>query len=122
MADITIRAAYASVVEDDEEGLLFVGFAEGEAEDEAYVLFRQHLTGGPVWFEVSDESFGAEDAIERVIAGPKGLEITLKPALAGRFGWAGSVSVKAGPACEGRDEAFQALATMLGPVWQPVTG
>jgi hypothetical protein len=40
MADITIKAAYASVVEDDEEGFLFIGFAEGEAEDEAYALFR----------------------------------------------------------------------------------
>jgi hypothetical protein len=43
-------------------GSLFVGFAEGEDEDEGYVLFRQALGGGPVWFEVSDETFGAEDA------------------------------------------------------------
>lgn len=120
MADITIRAAYASVVEDEEEEQLFVGFAEGEAEDEVYCLFRQPLTGGPVWFEVTDDSFGAEDALERVVAGPKGLEITLRPALAGRFGWASSVAVKAGPACEGRDEAFAALAAMLGPVWHAV--
>ena len=60
----------------------------------------------------------AEDALERVVAGPKGLEISLKPALAGRFGWASSVQIKAGPACEGRDEAFAALALMLGPIWQ----
>lgn len=119
MADIVVKAAYASVVEDDEEGFLFIGFAEGEAEDEAYVLFRQPLGGGPVWFEVTDENFGAEDALETVIAGPKGLEITLRPELAGRFGWAGSVSVRVGPGCEGRDEAFAALAVMLGPVWQP---
>ena len=33
MADIVVKAAYASVVEDDEEGMLFVGFAEGEAEE-----------------------------------------------------------------------------------------
>ena len=118
MADISIKAAYASVVEDDEDAMLFVGFAEGEAEDEAYALFRQPLAGGPVWFEVSDDSFGAEDALERVVAGPKGLEITLRPELSARFGWAGSVSIKVGLGCEGRDEAFAALATMLGPIWQ----
>lgn len=118
MADIVIKAAYASVVEDEEEGFLFVGFAEGEAEDEAYALFRQPLGGGPVWFEVTDESFGAEDALAAVVAGPKGLEITLRPEMSARFGWAGSVAVRAGPGCEGRDEAFAALAGMLGPVWQ----
>ena len=46
MADITIKAAYGSVVED--EGFLFVGFAEGEEEEEGYVLFRQPMGGGPV--------------------------------------------------------------------------
>lgn len=118
MADITIRAAYASVVEDEDEGFLFVGFAEGEAEDEGYALFRQPLSGGPVWFEVTDESFGAEDALDRVQPGPKGLEITLKPQMAQRFGWASTVAVRAAPGIEGRDEAFAALAAMLGPVWQ----
>ncbi len=118
MADIVINAAYASVVEDDEEGLLFVGFAEGEAEDEAYALFRQPLAGGAVWFEVTDESFGAEDAVAAVVAGPKGLEISLRPELAGRFGWAGSVAIRIRPVAEGRDEAFAALAAMLGPVFR----
>lgn len=60
MADIVVKALYASVVEDDEEGMMFVGFAAGEAEDEDYALFRQPLGGGPVWFEVNDEAFGAE--------------------------------------------------------------
>ncbi|GAB1364762.1 hypothetical protein MASR1M32_39980 [Rhodobacter sp.] len=70
MADITVKAAYGSVVED--EGFLFVGFAEGEGEDEPYALFRQPLAGGPVWLEVNDESFGAEDAVLRITEGPKG--------------------------------------------------
>lgn len=118
MADISVTAAYASVVEDDEEGFLFIGFAQGEAEDEAYALFRQSLAGGPVWFEVSDESFGAEDALERVTAGPKGLDILIRPGKVSAFGWASTVEVKAGPDCEARDEAFAALATMLGPIWQ----
>lgn len=118
MADIVVKAAYASVVEDDEEGMLFIGFAEGEAEDESYALFRQPLAGGPVWFEVTDENFGAENAVESVVAGPKGLEITLRPEMAGRFGWATSVAVRLGPGCEGRDEALAALADMLGPVFR----
>jgi len=115
MADIEMTAAYASVVED--EGLLFVGFAEGEAEDEGYALFRQALEGGPVWFEVTDEAFGAEDAVEKVVAGPGGLEITLKPGMAGKFGWAASVAIRIGVGTEGRTAAFQALAGMLGAVW-----
>jgi len=120
MADISVKAAYASVVEDDEDGMLFVGFAEGEAEDEAYALFRQPLTGGPVWFEVTDENFGVEDALERVTAGPKGLEIVIRPSKVAAFGWAGSVSITVGAGCECRDEAFAALAAMLGPIWQEV--
>lgn len=116
MADITIKAAYGSVVED--EGQLFVGFAEGEEEEEGYVLFRQPVTGGPVWFEVNDESFGAEEAVEAVAFGPKGLEIGLKPDFAAQFGWATSVAVRIGPATEEASEALAALAGMLGQRWQ----
>jgi len=116
MADITVKAAYGSVVED--EGFLFVGFAEGEEEDEGYVLFRQPLEGGPVWFEVNDEGFGAEDAVEKVVSGPKGLEIALKPALAAKFGWAGSVAVRITPRTEDAAEALEALAQMLGDRFQ----
>ena len=115
MVDITIRAAYGSVVED--EGQLFVGFAEGEDEEEGYVLFRQNAGGGPVWFEVNDESFGAEDAIETVTAGPKGIEIVLKPALAATFGWARTVAVRIGPGCEDAAPALEALRALLGEVW-----
>lgn len=118
MSDITLKAAYASVVEEVDEGMLFVGFAEGEAEDEAYALFRQPLTGGAVWFEVNDESFGAEDALASVTQGPEGLDIVIRAEKLAQFGWAGSVSIKVGPDCEGRDEAHAALAQMLGPIWR----
>ncbi len=116
MADITVKAAYGSVVED--EGFLFVGFAEGEEEDEGYVLFRQALEGGPVWFEVNDEGFGAEDAVETAVSGPNELEIVLKPALAAKFGWASSVAVRIGPSTEDAAEALEALAQMLGDRFQ----
>ncbi|MBP9182560.1 MAG: hypothetical protein KBF78_05460 [Fuscovulum sp.] len=112
MADIVVKAAYASVVED--EGMLFVGFAEGEDAGEGYVLFRQSSGGGPVWFEVNDETFGAEDAVQAVVQGPKGLEITLRPEKAATFGWAGTVAVRIGPGCEDAAPALEALRAMLG--------
>ena len=114
MADVTIKAAYATVAEED--GFRFVGFVE--ADDEGYALFRQALGGGPLWFELNDEDFGAEAAVIAVTASDKGLQITLAPALAPRFGWASTVSVKAGARCDGRDEAFAALRPMLGALWQ----
>jgi hypothetical protein len=115
MADITVKAAYGSVVED--EGFLFVGFAEGEEEEEGYVLFRQPIGGGPVWFEVNDEAFGAEDAVAGVTVGPKGFEVALRPELAAAFGFAASVAVKIGPGCEDAGPALEALREMLGEVW-----
>lgn len=117
MADIMVKAAYASVVEDPEDGFLFVGFAEGEEEDEAYVLLRQALGGGPVWFELGDEAFGAEDALISARLGAKGLEFALRPEKAAKFGFASSVSVDL-TKCEDKDEALAALREMLGPIWQ----
>jgi hypothetical protein len=116
MADITVKAAYGSVVED--EGFLFVGFAEGEDEDEGYVLFRQPLGGGPVWFEASDETFGAEDAIESVVLGPKGLEVTIRPEKRAAYGFAATVAVRIGPGCEDGPEALAALRALVGDLWR----
>ncbi len=115
MADITVTAAYGSVVED--EGHLFIGFAEGEDEDEGYVLFRQPVGGGPVWFEASDETFGAEDAIESVVAGPKGIEVTIRPDKRPAYGFAATVAIKIGTGCEDGPEALAALKAMLGGRW-----
>jgi hypothetical protein len=116
MADIVVKAAYGSVVED--EGFLFVGFAEGEDEEEGYVLFRQAIGGGPVWFEASDEAFGAEDAIEAVVAGPKGFEVTIRPDQRAAYGFAATVAVRVGPGCEDGAEALAALKGMLGTLWR----
>jgi hypothetical protein len=116
MADIKLHAAYGSVVED--EGQLFIGFAAGEDEADGYVLFRQALGGGPVWFEVNDDSFGAEAALVQVTLGRQGLDIVLRPDLAATFGWATSVEVGIGPDCEDAEPALRALREMLGPVWR----
>ena len=115
MADILVKAAYGSVVEDD--GVLFIGFAEGEDADEGYVLFRQPIGGGAVWFEASDETFGAEDAVEKIVVDPKGFEVTILPRKRAAFGFAGTVAVRVGPACEDGAEALAALKGMLGSLW-----
>jgi len=116
MADMELTAAYASVVE--EEDCLFVGFASGEDADEAYVLFRQPLGGGAIWFEATDETFGAQDALDLVLATPAGLQITLRAAATPRFGWAQDILVRIGPECEDAASAISALRDMLGPLFQ----
>ncbi len=108
MADLVVKAAYATVAEED--GTRFVGFVD--ALDEHYVLFRQPLTGGPVWFEVNDEDFGADDAVALAAVADGSLEIAIRPEKAGRFGYAGSVAVRL-KACEGAEAALEALAGML---------
>ena len=114
VADIVIKAAYASVVEDDEDGFLFIGFAEGEEEDEPYVLFRQLLTGGPIWFEIGDEAFGAENAVAKVALTDKGLDIHIRPGASAKIGWANLISVRIGPTCEDAEGAVAALREMMG--------
>lgn len=117
MADISFAAAYASVVEVPEEGFVFIGFAEGEDETENYLLFRQALTGGPVWFELGGEEFGAEDALLSVRREVDTLQIALRPNMAARFGFA--LAVEVGLAgCEDAEEALGALREMLPVLWQ----
>jgi hypothetical protein len=112
MTDVTVMAAYASVVEDD--GHLFVGFAQGEDADEPYVLFRQSLSGGPIWFEISDEDLGAEDAVERVTYTADGIEIAIKPEASAALGYVQRVAVRMGPDCDSGPEAVAALQEMFG--------
>lgn len=107
MTEIVVRAAYATVAVED--GLRFVGFVD--ARDEAYALFRQPLAGGAIWFEVNDEDFGADNAVEAAQIGPGGLEITLRPALAGRFGYASRVAVRL-KTCDGAEPALEVLRVM----------
>lgn len=111
--DVEIIAAYASVVED--EGTLFVGFPEGEDETDPYVLFRQDVAGGPVWFEMDDEFFGADDAVERLEWTVKGPVICLAEHARSRFAHVRVIAVSLPDPCEERAEAEAALAQMLGP-------
>jgi len=117
MADLTIHAAYASVVEDEDEGLLFIGFAQGEEEDEPYALFRQPIGGGPVWFSVNDEDFGAEDAVLSITRDARGLTITLRPEHVASFGWAATIDIRIGPQTEDAAQAIAALHDVFGEIF-----
>ncbi|MCL4066358.1 hypothetical protein M3484_07230 [Pseudomonas sp. GX19020] len=112
MSDITVKALYASVVED--EGQLFIGFVEGEDEEEPYVMFRRDAFGGPVWFEVSDESLGAEEAVESVTRTERGLSILIDPAKASKFLMAREIVVQITAATENGEEAIEALRDLMG--------
>lgn len=114
--DVEITAAYASVVED--EGTLFVGFPEGEDETDPYALFRQDVAGGPVWFEMDDELFGADDAVERLVWTAKGLTIHLAVQARPRFAHVATIAITLPKDCEERSEAEAALAQMLGQRFQ----
>ena len=116
MSDVAIKAIYASVVED--EGQLFIGFAAGEEADEPYILFRQAVEGGPIWFEVSDETLGADDAIELVRRDAKGLTLLVRPEKVAKIGWAREISVKLHEKTENAEEAVAALREMLGPIFE----
>ena len=117
MTEVLIRAAYASVVEDDEDEMLFIGFAEGEDEEEPYCLFRQPLAGGPIWFEISSDEFGAEDAVANIQRDKKGITLHIAPAAQAQMGWASSIAVRIGPECEDAENALTALAEMFGPLY-----
>ncbi len=107
MTELVIRAAYATVTEED--GLRYVGFVD--ARDEAYALFRQPLAGGPVRFEVNDPDFGAEDAIETARLAPDSLALLLRPGKTGRFGYASAISIRL-KSCEDAEPALAALRAM----------
>lgn len=113
-ADITIKATYASVVED--EGQLFIGFAEGH-EGEPYAMFRQSTEGGPIWFEVSDETLGGDDVIESVTLNGTKLSVLIKPEKSMKLGFARHIAVNPRSACEDRDMAIDALRDMLGELF-----
>jgi hypothetical protein len=116
-ADITIHAAYASVVEDDEDSMLFIGFAQGEDDDEPYALFRQPIGGGPVWFAVNDEDFGAEDAVQAITHDARGLTVSISPAHLASYGFAATVLIRISPQTEDADQAIAALRDMVGPLF-----
>jgi hypothetical protein len=110
MADLTIKAVYATVAEDDEER--FAGFVGKH--DETYALFRQPRAGGPVSFELNDPDFCETDAIESLTRTATGILVTLRPGMRSRYGFVGVVAIRC-DRCEDAEAGLQAVARMGWP-------
>lgn len=92
MADIEIRAqAFWADTEGTETA---VGFAESEDTDDGYVLF-EGVPGDAagLYVEISDEIFGAKDALERVVFSDAGFLLTVKADMMAKLGMVRDVQV-----------------------------
>jgi hypothetical protein len=113
MADIEV---HASVVWIENEGAdRAVGFATSDDPEDGYVLFQHESGTGPetLYVEVSDEIFGASDAVERVTFAPGVIHLTLKPDSAVRFGMVTSVDILLSDDLENGAAAEAALRALL---------
>ncbi|MBD3765399.1 MAG: hypothetical protein IE927_11925 [Rhodobacterales bacterium] len=111
-ADIELTARQVQRI--DEDGLLTLVFAASDDPEDGYVLIQWEPARPEVapWVEVSDEIFGAQDAIEALQVGPASFALTIRPALVSRFGMVGTVEVRVPAATPGGAEALTALATL----------
>lgn len=109
MADIEIVAEYCEALDEPDE--TFAAFAASEDPEEGYALFRRE--GAKLWTEVSDEIFGAHDALETVEIGEGRIALAIRPALAARFGMIRSVEIRRGRQAEGWDEAVALLRRLV---------
>jgi hypothetical protein len=112
--DLTMKAAFASVEEDD--GVRVVAFAVSNDPEDGYVFVQQDMAdpAAPLYLEVSDEIFGAYDALESVDFGAGAVTLTIRPALVMRFGAVARVVVQTDAQTQGAEEAIAALKLMVG--------
>ena len=92
MADIEIKArAFWTDATDREHA---VGFAASEDPDDGYVLFegKPGAAAGP-FIEVSDEIFGAQEAVERVVFDALGFTLMIRATAAAKLGMVRAVRV-----------------------------
>ncbi|MEI4471027.1 hypothetical protein [Frigidibacter sp. MR17.24] len=113
MADIEIRAEICTAETDAENTI--VGFAVSEDEEDGYILFQQDGAPGtgPVWLEVSDEIFGAHDAIEAIDIADGLIRVSIRPGLVAKFGMIRDVEVRPAKGVAGWSEARALLRRML---------
>lgn len=114
MADIEIRAqAFWTHVEGAERA---AGFATSEDPEDGYVLFEGLAGGDPskLYLEVSDEIFGAEGAVGSVTFSDAGFFLTIKPAMAKKFGMVNEVAVHVDPADADGQAAIKVLRELVG--------
>ncbi|MEI4486148.1 hypothetical protein V8J36_08085 [Frigidibacter sp. MR17.14] len=113
MADIEIRAEICTA--ETEAGHCLVGFAVSEDEEDGYILFQQDGPPGtePTWLEVSDEIFGAPDAVEVLEIGETLIRVSIRPKLVAKFGMVRDVEVRPAKTAEGWAEAKALLRRMF---------
>ncbi|MES2144730.1 MAG: hypothetical protein V4516_10325 [Pseudomonadota bacterium] len=113
MSELELHAAFGSVHDDD--GARVVAFAASDDPEDGYVFVQADITSpaAPLYLEVSDEIFGAFDALEAVHFGDGLIALTIRPAMAMRFGAVSRVLVHWDDATDGGAEAAAALQAMM---------
>ena len=93
MADIEIKAR--AFWTDTSGDSIAVGFAATEDPEDGYVLFEGEKGAAlkAIYVEVSDDIFGADDAIESVAYAEAGFTLTLTAKAAPKFGMVREVAV-----------------------------
>ncbi|MEY4698381.1 MAG: hypothetical protein RIT14_2809 [Pseudomonadota bacterium] len=93
-----------------------VGFAASEDPDDGYVLFegKAGAAAGP-FVEVSDEIFGADEAVERVVFDATGFALSIRAAAAAKLGMVREVRVFVEPEDADGQAALALLRRLLAP-------
>ncbi len=112
MSDLELHAAFGSVTEDD--GARVVAFAVTDDAEDGYVFVQQDMAdpSAPLYLEVSDEIFGAFDALEAVTFADGLITLTLRADMVMRFGAVARVHVHWNDKTDGGAEAAEALRAM----------
>jgi hypothetical protein len=113
VSDLELRALFCTVNDDD--GARVVAFAASDDPEDGYVFLQQDISDPavPLYLEVSDEIFGAHDAVQAVRFTDNLITLVLKPEMVMRFGAVAQVQIHKGPDTQGWDEAATALRAMV---------
>jgi hypothetical protein len=113
VSDLELRPVFCTVTDDD--GARVVAFAASDDPEDGYVFVQQDMTApaAPLYLEVSDEIFGAHDALQGVTFTDDLITLVLKPEMVMRFGAVAQVLIYKAPDSLGWDEAATALRAMV---------
>lgn len=113
MSDLELRPVFCTVTDDD--GARVVAFAASDDPEDGYVFVQQDISDPavPLYLEVSDEIFGAHDAVQAVTFTDDLITLVLKPEMVMRFGAVAQIQIHKGPEAVGWDEAATALRAMV---------
>ncbi len=113
MSDLELRPTFCTVTEED--GARVVAFAASEDPEDGYVFVQQDMTdpAAPLYLEISDEIFGAHDALHEATFADGLITLILRPEMVMRFGAVAQVQIHRGPDTDGWDEAEIALRAII---------